>query len=262
MWMSHTRRDVPDGVLEFDTLLCVWAEHLWAEGDPKGILNGALCGIAHYIPALRGRLGGSWRLYKAWGRCERPKQAPPMPKSVMRALAGWFEQQGHRGAATMIVVAFHHILRSNEFMAIVGADVVSESGYLLVILRDTKIGQRLGINQEITIKSKWLRQCVLDARSAITPGFPLLGMQPQSFRKLWKTALRATGVPSSYTPYSLRRGGATCWFQVTGSVDMVVDQGRWLNAKSCRNYISSALADLGSQELETSLIREFAHHLT
>ena len=146
MWMSHTGRDVPDGVLEFDTLLCVWAEHLWAEGDPKGILNGALCGLAHYIPALRGRLGGSWRLYKAWGRCERPKQAPPMPKSVMRALAGWFEQHGHRGAATMIVVAFHHILRTNEFMAIDDADVISESGYLLVILRDTKIGQRLGIN--------------------------------------------------------------------------------------------------------------------
>ena len=57
-----------------------------------------------------------------------------MPKSVMRALAGWFEQQGHRGAATMIVAAFHHILRSNEFMAIVGADVVFESGYLLVWL--------------------------------------------------------------------------------------------------------------------------------
>ena len=258
MWMSHTGRDVPDGVLEFDTLLCVWAEHLWAEGDPKGILNGALCGLAHYALALRGRVGCSWRLYKAWGRCERPKQAPPVPKSVMRALAGWLKQHGHRGAATMIVVAFHHILLSNEFMVI----VVPEPGYLLVVLRDTKIGQRPGINQEITIKSKWLRQRFLDAWSATTPGFPLLGMQPQSFRKIWKTALRATGVPTSYTPYSLRRGGATCWFQVTGSFDMVVDQGRWLNAKSCRNYISSALADLGSEELETSLIREIAHHLT
>ena len=43
---------------------------------------------------------------------------------------------------------------------------------------------------------------------------------------------------------------------------MVVDVGRWLNAKSCRNYISTALADLGSEELETSLIREFAQRLT
>ena len=38
------------------------------------------------------------------------------------------------------------------------------------------------------------------------------------------------------------------------------DVGRWLNAKSCRDYISSALADLGSEELETPLIREFAQY--
>ena len=51
--------------------------------------------------------------------------------------------------------------------------------------------------------------------------------------------------------------------QVTGSVDVVVDVGRWLNAKSCRNDISSALAEHpGSEELLTSLIQEFAQHLT
>ena len=127
------------------------------------------------MPALRGRLGGSWRLYTAWGRCERPKQDPPTPKAVMRALAGWFEKQGHRGAAPVIVVAFHHILRSNMFMAIVGTDVVVESGYLLVIWRDAKIG---------------------------------------------------------HNSASLRR----------------------LNARSCRGYIISALADLSSEEIETSLI--------
>ena len=34
-------------------------------------------------------------------------------------------------------------------MAIVGRDVVAESAHVLVVLRDTNIGQRLGINQEI-----------------------------------------------------------------------------------------------------------------
>ena len=128
-----------------------WAEQFWAESDPKGILNGPHCGLAHYVPALWGRFGGSWRLYKAWGRCGRPKQALPVPEAVMRALARRFEKQSHRGAATMIVVALHHILRSNEFMAMVGADVVVESGHLLVILRNTKTGQRLGIVREIAI---------------------------------------------------------------------------------------------------------------
>ena len=132
-----------------------------------------------------------------------------MPKAGMRALAGWLVKQGHCGAATMIVVAFHHILRSNEFKAIVGADVIVESEHFLVFVRDTEFGQRLSINQEFTIKSKWLRQRVLNARNATTPGFPLLGRLPQTFQKLWMTALRATRVPSSYTPCSLRRGKPT-----------------------------------------------------
>ena len=88
MWMRGIGRNVPSGVLEFDNVLCVWAEHFWAERDPKGILNGALCMLGHCMPALRGHLGGSWRLYKAWGICERPNQAPPMPKAVMQPLPG------------------------------------------------------------------------------------------------------------------------------------------------------------------------------
>ena len=66
-------------------------------------------------------------------------------------------------------------------------------------------------------------QAALDARDSTEPGFPLFGMQPQSFRKLGKSALGDTGAPSSYTPYSLLRGGATCWFQATGSFDVVVE---------------------------------------
>ena len=155
-----------------------------------------------------------------------------MPKAVMRALARGAEKQGHRGATTVIVV----------------------------ILRDTESGQQLGINQEITNKSKWLRQRVLNARNVTAPGFLLLGMRPQALRKLW--TLTATGIPSSHTPCSLRRGRATCWFQLTGSFDMVVDVGRWHNAQSCRDCIISALAGLDSEELETSLMREFAQHLT
>ena len=157
----------------------------------------------------------------------------------------------------MIMVAFDHILRTNEFMAIVGADVMAESTHLLVVLRDTKIGQRLGINQEITSKSKWLRQRILDARGLTTPGFPLLCIQPQAFRKLWKSALRDMGVPPSYTPIlfdeeaplvrSKPQWVLTWWWMLDrGSTPGVF-----------RNYISSAMADLGSEEFSTSLIRDF-----
>ena len=241
IWMEKTGRSVPDRTIDFDAILCEWCEHLWAEGDPKGIVNGALCGLAHYVPALRGKLAGAWRLYKAWGRCERARQAPPL----------------HRNAATMIVLAFHSILRTNEFMSIIGTDCLPEAGVMLVVLRDTKMGQRLGINQETTVSSCWLKKRLLEAVNTTTPGLPLLCMKPPFFRKLWKRALRDCGLPACFTPYSLRRGGATCLFQCCGSFDVVVDKGRWLNAQSCRVYISSALAELGGEEFDTQHLAKF-----
>ena len=59
VWAHRTGHELPDTVLEIDSLLCTWAEHLWGKGDPKGILNGALCGLAHFCPAVRWRLPGA-----------------------------------------------------------------------------------------------------------------------------------------------------------------------------------------------------------
>ena len=43
-----------------------------------------------------------------------------------------------------------------------------------------------------------------------------------------------------FQPYSCRRGGATYYFQSTGSLDAAVLRGRWESAKAGRNYIHSA----------------------
>jgi hypothetical protein len=52
----------------------------------------------------------------------------------------------------MILVAFHCILRTNEFFELRTGDVsASGRGLLLLLLRDTKIGQRLGIHQEVAL---------------------------------------------------------------------------------------------------------------
>ena len=138
-WVRATGRRLPDDVSDFDALLCSWAENLWSEGEQKSLLNNGLCGLAHFTPALRGKLNGAWRVYKAWGRLEKPVQAPPLPKRAAQALAGWFHSKGHRHAATMILVAHHCILRSNEFFDLRTGDVTPARGALLLTLRDTKM---------------------------------------------------------------------------------------------------------------------------
>ena len=71
-------------------------------------------------------------------------------------------------------------------------------------------------------------------------------------------------MPSRYTPYGLRRGGATAMFQYCGSFDRVMDQGRWGSLAACRLYITTALNELAEcdEERETqSVYLQFAKFL-
>ena len=52
-----------------------------------------------------------------------------------------------------------------------------------------------------------------------------------------------------YRPYSLRRGGATFYFQRHGQLDCLLIQGRWQSSKTARLYINSGLATLAETEL-------------
>ncbi len=143
-WVSVTGRVVPATVEEFDALCCAWAEHLWHEGDPKSILNNSLCGLAHFCPGLRSRLNGAWRLYKAWGRSEPVTRAPPLTVSMAQAMAGHFVSQRLPSLAVMTLLAHHCMLRTCELFELRTGDVSFLPGRALLVLRETKMGQRVG----------------------------------------------------------------------------------------------------------------------
>ena len=76
-------------------------------------------------------------------------------------------------------------------------------------------------------------------------------MSAKAFRALWRRALKDLGIPKCYTPYCLRRGGATSLFRHSGSYDRVAEKGRWLSMHAMRGYINQALQDLAkADELE------------
>ncbi len=263
-WVRHTGRVLPHSVPELDSLLCVWAEHLWHEGDAKSILNNGLCGLAHLTPAVRNNLHGAWSLDKAWSKSEKPKQAPPMAQLLAQAFAGAFEKRGHRNAATMILAAHHAILRTNEFMEVRTHDVAEVGTQALVTLRDTKIGQRLGINQEVYVKDRRLAQRLFEAKASTPPGMTLLGLTPSVFRRMWAQVRKELGAAETFTPYSLRRGGATVWFQFSGSFDVVADKGRWTSAAATRQYITTAVQELANHAIEgpfERLLYRYARYL-
>ena len=38
LWLGKTGRRLPGLIIDFDTVLCEWSEHLQAKGDTKGLL--------------------------------------------------------------------------------------------------------------------------------------------------------------------------------------------------------------------------------
>ena len=51
-------------------------------------------------------------------------------------------------------------------------------------------------------------------------------------------------LPHKFRPYSLRRGGATWVFRVTGSMETALVKGRWWSHRVARIYIADALSYL------------------
>ena len=68
-----------------------------------------------------------------------------------------------------------------------------------------------------------------------------------AFRAWFSRLLEDAGFgPSDYTPYALRRGGATWWFQHTLSIDSVVARGRWACPRTAKSYVDEGTMQLAN----------------
>ena len=65
-----------------------------------------------------------------------------------------------------------------------------------------------------------------------------------------------------FRPYSLRRGGATHWFQHHGSFDKLLVQGRWAAAKTAKIYVNEGLALLAEISIPVSTLKPFVNSFT
>ena len=82
--------------------------------------------------------------------------------------------------------------------------------------------------------------------------------KPHVFYALFKEGLRWLGVDHTrFSPYSIRRGGATAYFRVTRNMEATLDRGRWSNVKAARIYVNDGLA----KEVELRLPPEVESHL-
>ena len=90
-------------------------------------------------------------------------------------------------------------------------------------------------------------------RASLLPKF--LTLKPHAWRALFTKATEALKLNDlHFRPYSLRRGGATFWFNQHGSFDKLLVQGRWAAARTARVYLNDGLAQLADMSLSNSVL--------
>eukprot|EP00438_Fugacium_kawagutii_P013582 Skav223043 [mRNA] locus=scaffold1069:163813:168437:+ [translate_table: standard] len=247
------QRDALDG------LLCDFLEYLWATGEGKGVASDTIAGLQDHDPRLRGHFPASWRLLKAWSMAEIPNRAPPLPERVLLAMVGWaiFKEEHLFGLS--LLLAFYGLLRTGELYDVTTSALTMDSVHSVAVLPLglTKGGKRTGAAESVTVQVVDLLRRLWQWKNS-TPRVNRLVPSIYKWRQLFNQCLESLEIADfGFRPYSLRRGGATFWFQKHGSFDKLLVQGRWQAAKAARVYLNEGLALLAELTLPQKSIQTF-----
>ena len=235
---------------QLDQQLCEYLERLWACGDSKSTAGYVLSGT-QFLLEQRRIVPRAWGLLKVWNKLELPNRAPPMPPLVAAALVGRALYIGMPAFACIILVGFAAFLRTGELLNLHSAHVTvapdlrsavitlpssksaARTGHIECVVIDdpsavallARLLQRLPAGRLWTESSFVFRRCFLDACSAVQVGHLNL------------------------RPYSLRRGGATHFFQTRGSLDLSMERGRWSCVRTARVYLVEGLQELQKMQI-------------
>ena len=250
-YLRHAHLVLPTKAHELDSLVSDYIEHLWSSGAGRALASDTIAALQDAEPQVRGQLQGTWRLLKAWNQNEIPNRAPPLPLDVLKAMVGYSLFKGEFAFGLSLLLGFYGVLRTGEILGLRSSDISMDkpSGPAVISLGLTKGGKRTGASESVTITTDhplrwlwhWHRQ--VPSNTALCPA-------PGVWRKQFNDTLSALHFEESgFRPYSLRRGGATFWFQKWGTLDRLMLLGRWHAVKTARIYVNEGLAILAEMKL-------------
>jgi len=233
-----------------------FVEMAWQEGEPRAMACDTLSGLQYFVPEVKGKILGAWRLCKAWQRQELPTRALPLQEGMVRAMAMKRIRARNRRLAAAYLVAFCLCLRTGEVLGIRRQDIVLDpSGQTAIIhFGNTKSGKRRGETESVVLRNVVAVTLLALAIEGLMPGDRLIEETPAGFRSAFAEDIESLGLSSSaYKPYSLRRGGATHRFRSGESMNSIVEVGRWAHISTCRIYVNDAISEMTSISIPKNL---------
>ena len=242
-----------------DQLTCEYMEHLWSSGEGRALASDTIAGLQDFDPRLKGQLPCTWRLLKVWNTHEIPNRAPPLPEVVLKAMVGYSLFHNRPLFALSLLIGFYGMMRTGEVLGLrrTQVEVKSSNGPAVLSLGLTKSGKRQGAAESITVTVVEVTRRLLQWKESNSL---FLTSSGSSWRTEFAHTLKALGLEQfQFRPYSLRRGGATFWFQKHGSLDRLLIQGRWQAPRTARIYINEGLSVLAEMNVPFQTLRGFHH---
>ena len=218
----------------------------YQDDQPISTVGHLLSALKRYFPEVRLHLPRASQLYRNWQRCYHPERATPASWPLVEAMMGVALADSQPQLALLLALGFSCLLRTSEMLALTHKHVVfhPDGRAMSIILGSSKTSQ--GNPQVLLVEDGPL---ITFAQTVIDPTCSQLLWDGSSthFRQRFQELLDQLQFSSgSYHPYSLRRGGATWFFQTSLSIDATVARGRWSAAATAKQYIDEGTAQLAS----------------
>ena len=147
--------------------------------------------------------------------------------------------------AFLILLGFAFFLRTMEL-------VLLEANHINHFPRQGMVGAAIvnaktskGLQQSVSLCDRRLVEVLCWIWEKEQFSGPILDGVPTCFRPSFAALVKMIHLPpANFLPYSLRRGGATEFYQRTQSLGKTMIQGRWKDATTARTYIDDARAHL------------------
>ena len=250
-FLSFARRSEFDLVdaADLDYILAEYFNCMYQEGEPVSAAGHALSGIKRFIPELRIQLPTASQYFRNWQRCHRPLRAVPISWELLQAMAAISWDQGSKQTALLLYIGFNCFLRTSEMLGLQFCHLLPHhtKPEVAVVIPFSKTSN--GNAQVLLVKDDRIWR-LTDALKSVQSNTALLWAgTPNMFRATWARILQCLDFQGDdYTPYGIRRGGATWYFLETASLDATLSRGRWATSKTARSYIDDGTLTLAQQQ--------------
>ena len=247
-------------LLRLDEHAASYVQSLYENSLPMVWAADFLSGLSDKWPHLRGHLSGAWRNFTAWKRLEPAQQAKPASRIVVRwwfyvLLVGLTEANFHVVFPFMAHLALVWALcRPAEVRALFWKDIeILPDGRAVVCIDYSKTSVRKFTSESVVISDPFISKVLELAKSCSTDDDLVWPFRVDTFGKMFN-AFQAETHTKGYTPYSLKRGGASSHYLYFKSFEKLCVDGRWNSVKAARIYIDSAVASLVRQSIPLEVL--------